>query len=306
MVRLPIAMSGEHADRLREAEERGDADALYELAAELENQGDDALAEQACLAAAKLGHGPAADSYAHVLYERDEREEAAQWWLKAAQAGDAESAFNAAVALEELGRHDEALATYRDAASGGHVAALANLGAMLEAAGDGISAEDAYRSGAEAGDTAAAYNLGMLLYRQGDDDAARDAFAHAAELGDEDAQSKIELLAEGGDEPDDYDREAVRVLLEQGGADPDTPLPVEHWVYVSNQEAAERIAQQAGQQGFAAEFGPSASDDGQWVVRATRHMRPRPEVFARARHPLIRLAVDEGGEYDGWEAPKAE
>src|SRR4051794_2652211 len=119
-------MSGEHANRLREAEEKGDADALYELAAELEEKGDDALAEQACLAAAKLGHTGAADSYAHVLYERDEREQAAEWWQRAAQAGDAESAFNAGVALEELGRHDEALSAYRGAAAGGHEAAHAN------------------------------------------------------------------------------------------------------------------------------------------------------------------------------------
>src|SRR3954471_13911463 len=299
-------MSGEHADRLREAEQKGDADALYELAGELEDKGDDARAEQACLAAPNPGPAPAADSYAHVLYEPDQREEAAQWWLKAAQAGDAESAFNAAVALEELGRHEEALASYRDSASGGHSPAFANLGAMLEAAGDGIGAEHAYRSGAEASDTAAAYNLGMLLYRQGDDDASRDAFTHASELGDEDAQSKIDLLAQGGDEPDDYDREAVRVLVEQGGPAPAQPIPVQHWLYLPSQEAAERVAQHAGQQGFAAEFGPSAGDDGRWVVRATRHMRPRPEVFARARHPLIRLAADEGGDYDGWEAPKAE
>jgi tetratricopeptide (TPR) repeat protein len=297
-------MSGEHADRIREAEQRGDADALYELAASLDEQGQGELAERACLAAAKLGHTGAADSYAHYLYERDEREEAVQWWQKAAEAGDAESAFNAGVGLEDLGRTDEALDSYRRAASGGHVPAQANIGAMLEASGDGIGAEDAYRSGAEAGDTAAAFNLGMLLYRRGDDDAAREAFAHAAELGDEDAAGKIELLEQGGEEPDDYDTEAVRVLIEQGDADPETPLPVEHWLYLPGQDAAHRVAVQAGQQGFAAEFAPSASDDGQWVVRATRQMYPRPEVFARARHALVRLALEEEGEYDGWEAPK--
>src|SRR5215216_390123 len=130
-------MSREHADRLREAEERGDADALYELAGQLEDQGEEALAEQACLAAANLGHVAAADSYAHVLYDRDQREEAAAWWSRAAQAGDAESAFNAGVAFEELGRHEDALDSYRAATSGGHAAAWANLGAILEATGDG-------------------------------------------------------------------------------------------------------------------------------------------------------------------------
>ena len=133
-----------------------------------------------------------------------------------------------------------------------------------------------------------------------------DAFAHAVEMGDEDAAAKVDLLEQGGEEPDDYDREAARVLVEQAGADPDEPVPVEHWVYLPGQEAAQRVAEQAGAQGFAAQFGPSSNEDGKWVVRATRHMRPRPEVFARARHPLIRLAAEEGGEYDGWEAPKAE
>src|SRR5215204_5559629 len=105
-------MSGDDANRLREAEERGDAQALYDLAADLEEKGQDDLAERACLAAAKLGHPGAADSYAHYLYERDDRDEAVQWWQRAAEAGDAESAFNAGVALEELDRTDEALESY--------------------------------------------------------------------------------------------------------------------------------------------------------------------------------------------------
>jgi tetratricopeptide (TPR) repeat protein len=298
-------MSGEERDLLKEAEQRGDADALYELAGELEDKGDDTLAEEACLAAAKLGHALAADSYAHVLYERDDKAGAAEWWSRAAEAGDAESAFNAGVAYEELGRQDDARAWYRKATSGGHAPAYANLGSMLEAGGDVISAEDAYRSGAEAGDSAGAYNLGMLLYRHGDDDAAREAFEKAAALGDEDAAEKVQLVDRGGEEPDDYDREAARVLVEQANADPDTPTPVEHWLYLPGQEPAERVAVAAGQQGFAVQFGPSTSEDGQWVVRATRHMLPRPEIFARARHPLIRLVNQEDGEYDGWEAPKA-
>src|SRR5918997_2134791 len=94
VVRLPAAMPGEGSERLREAEQRGNADELYELAGELEQQGDDALAERACLAAAKLGHALAADSYAHALYERDEKAEAAEWWQRAAESGDPESAFN--------------------------------------------------------------------------------------------------------------------------------------------------------------------------------------------------------------------
>ena len=51
---------------------------------------------------------------------------------------------------------------------------------------------------------------------------------------------------------------------------------------------------------------PTKSSPAVHLVRAIRHMRPRPEIFARARHPLIRLATEEGGEYDGWEAPKAD
>jgi tetratricopeptide (TPR) repeat protein len=300
------AMSGEDADRLREAEERGDADALYELAAELEDKGDGDLAERACLAAAKLGHAGAADSYAHVLYERDEREQAAEWWGRAAEAGDAASAFNAGVAFEELGRTNEAAESYRRAATGGHSGAYANLGAMLEAAGDGIGAEDAYRSGVAAQEPTAAFNLGMLLFRRGDDEEARTAFARAAELGDEDAQDGIQMLDDGHPEPEPYDTEAVRVMVEQGNARPDEPLMVEHWLYLPDQAAAEEVARAASRKGFAAEFGPSANEEGRWVVRARRHIYPRPEVFARARHPLVRLALDEGGEYDGWEAPKAD
>ena len=297
-------MSGDDANRLREAEERGDAQALYDLAADLDEKGQDDLAERACLAAAKLGHPGAADSYAHYLYERDDRDEAVQWWQRAAEAGDAESAFNAGVALEELDRTDEALESYRRAASGGHAGAHANIGAMLEAAGDGIGAEDAYRSGAEADEPTAAFNLGMLLFRRGDDVAARAAFAHAAKLGDEDAPGGIELVDDGLPQPEEYDVEAVRVIVEQGGASADELLPVQHWLYFGDEAAAAEAARSAGRKGFAAECVPSAGDDGRWVVRATRQMYPRPEVFARARVPLVQVAVDHGGEYDGWEAPQ--
>jgi len=298
-------MSGEDTDRLRQAEERGDADALYALAAEYEAQGDPGLAERACLAAARLGHAPAADSYAHVLYERDERAEAVEWWLRAAGAGEGEAAFNAGVALEELGRPDEALDAYRRAADCGHAEAHANVGAILEAAGDGIGAEDAYRSGAERDEPTAAFNLGMLLFRRGDDADARAAFTRAAELGDEDAPAGVELVDDGGPEADAYDVEAVRVMIEQGSADVDEPLLVEHWLYLPGQDAAHQVALAAGRKGFAAEFAPSVNQEGRWVVRAKRQIYPRPEVFARARHQLARLAADHGGEYDGWEAPKA-
>src|SRR5829696_2969915 len=218
-------MSGDDANRLREAEERGDAQALYDLAADLEEKGQDDLAERACLAAAKLGHPGAADSYAHYLYERDDRDEAVQWWQRAAEAGDAESAFNAGVALEELDRTDHA--------PGG-----------------------------------------------------------------------IELVDDGLPQPEEYDVEAVRVIVEQGGASADELLPVQHWLYFGDEAAAAEAARSAGRKGFAAECVPSAGDDGRWVVRATRQMYPRPEVFARARVPLVQVAVDHGGEYDGWEAPQ--
>jgi tetratricopeptide (TPR) repeat protein len=239
-----------------------------------------------------------------VLYERDEPAEAIEWWARAAEAGDAESAFNAGVALEDLGRYDDAIDSYRRAAKGGHAAAHTNIGILLEHTGDGIGAEDAYRSGIEGDDASAAFNLGVLLYRRGDDEGARDAFTRAQELGDEDAVGALDTLDDDPDQPDDYDDEAVRVLIEQGEADPDQLLPVEHWLYFSDEEAARRAAHRAGQNGFALQLGPSANDDGTWVVRATRHMYPRPEAFARARHPLARLATEEGGEYDGWEAPK--
>jgi len=297
-------MSGGDGDRLREAEERGDADALYQLAADYDAEGHADLAERACLAAAKLGHLAAADSYAHVLYDRDEHAAAVEWWSRAADAGDAESAFNAGVALEDLGRYDEALAQYRRATSAGHAPAHTNLGILLEHRGDGIGAEDAYRSGLEGGDAGAAYNLGVLLYRRGDDDGARTALTQAEELGHEDAAHLRDRLDDDPDVPDDYDNEAVRVLIEQAGANPDQPLPVEHWIYLPGEEPARRAADAGARSGFSVELAPSAGDDGTWVVRATRHLYPTPAAFARARHALVRLAAEHGGAYDGWEAPK--
>lgn len=296
-------MAGDDADRLREAEERGDADALYELAADLDKRGDAELAERACRAAADLGHPGAMHTFAHILYERDDRDRAVEWWARAADAGDAESAFNAGVASEDAGRRDDAIAFYRRAADDGHARAHANIGILLEHEGDGLAAEDAYRTGMEAGDSGAAYNLGVLLYRRGDDDGARAAFDRAADLGDDDAAGIMDRLDADPDEPDDYDREAIEVMREHGGADPSKPLPVQHWMYVPGEEAARTVAYHAAREGFAVEGGP-IDDEGTWGVRATRHMSPRPEAFARARHPLVAYAHEAGGEYDGWEAPR--
>jgi tetratricopeptide (TPR) repeat protein len=234
-----------------------------------------------------------------ALYEDGKLEEAIEWFSRAADKGDAEAAYNAGVALQDLGRREEALESYRRAIECGHTPAHGNAGVVLEHLGDAHAAEAEYRRGVEAEDAGAAFNLGVLLFRRGDDDGAKAALARAAELGDEDAPGALENAEES---PDEYDEDGVNVLTTEAGAKPDTLVPVEHWVYFPHEETARSAALAAMTYGFGVEVEES-TEDGSWLLRATREIYPRAEAFARARHPLVRLALKAGGEYDGWEAP---
>ena len=289
-------------DRLREAEEARDADALAGLAEDFDDAGDHERARRASLAAAELGNVDGMVMYGGYLYEEERIDDAVDWFSRAADKGDAEAAFNAGVCLQDLGRSDEALDLYPRAIEGGHTPAHGNAGVVLEHSGDGEGAEEAYRRGVEAGDASSAFNLGVLLFRRGDDDGARDAFSRASELGDEDAADAFDRALET---PDDYDEDAAHVLITEAGAEPDGLVPVEHWLYFPDEETARAVAGAASELGFGVEVEESAEDDGSWLLRATRDMYPRAEVFARARHPLMAMAERTGGEYDGWEAPNS-
>ena len=234
-----------------------------------------------------------------ALYEDGELEEAIEWFSRAADRGDAEAAYNAGVALQDLGRLEEALESYRRAVECGHTPAHGNAGVVLEHLGDAHAAEAEYRRGVEAEDAGAAFNLGVLLFRRGDDSGAKAAFELAGELGDEDAANALDNAEEP---PDEYDEDAINVLTTQAGAKPDTLVPVEHWVYFPDEDAARSAALAAMTYGFGVEVEEPA-ENGSWLLRATREIYPRAEVFARARHPLVRLALTGGGEYDGWDAP---
>ncbi|MGE3807714.1 MAG: tetratricopeptide repeat protein [Gemmataceae bacterium] len=132
-------------DGVREAAERGDANAQYRLAL-----------------ASDFGRGVPRDPA-----------EAAKWYRKAADQGNAE-AQNSLGSMYQHGQgvpvdYDNALSWYQKAAAQGHAEATANIGALydfgLGVAKDERKAVDHYQAAAEKGSVTAMLNLGVSYWR---------------------------------------------------------------------------------------------------------------------------------------------
>src|ERR687894_701408 len=89
VVRLPAAMPGEGSERLREAEQRGNADELYELAGYQQ--------------AASGGHAPAHTNIGILLEHRGDGLGAEHAYRSGIEGGDAGAAYNLGVLLYRRG-----------------------------------------------------------------------------------------------------------------------------------------------------------------------------------------------------------
>ncbi len=97
---------------------------------------------------------------------------------------------------------------------------------------------------------------------------------------------------------------AVLDQLMKHGADLDQPRHVLHYLYFPAQTAAEAAAEVARQHGHEAEVRePLADFPGQWSLVCEKHdVVTDPATVRDAGNFFDTLAVDHGGEYDGWEA----
>ncbi|MFD7505571.1 tetratricopeptide repeat protein [Streptomyces sp. NPDC059850] len=135
-------------------------------------------------AAAAAGEPGAYRSYAELLTERGQLDEALPWWARAADAGDADASRTLAVCHQRRGDFAEAERWYRTAADrdGGCALGLARL---LQEAGDPAGAEEWYGRGAALGSVACKTDGAVMLAARGEWDTALELLAEASAEGDD-------------------------------------------------------------------------------------------------------------------------
>jgi len=135
-------------------------------------------------AAAAAGEPGAYRSYAELLTERGQLDEALPWWARAADAGDADASRTLAICHKDRGEFAEAERWYRTAADrdGGCAFGLARL---LQEAGDPAGAEEWYGRGAALGSVSCTTNGAMMLAARGEWDTALERLAEASAEGDD-------------------------------------------------------------------------------------------------------------------------
>jgi tetratricopeptide (TPR) repeat protein len=137
-----------------------------------------------------------------LLQEKNETQEAMEWYRRGAAFGDSTAMYNLGVLLEKEGKTQEAKECFRSAATLGNITAMNNLGVLLEKEGKTQEAMEWYRRGAAFGDSTAMYNLGVLLEKEGKIQEAKECYQEAADLGNLQAMINLKrLLAKEGFAP---------------------------------------------------------------------------------------------------------
>jgi hypothetical protein len=100
---------------------------------------------------------------------------------------------------------------------------------------------------------------------------------------------------------EEADSLALRQLAGRG-ADLARPRHVIHFLYFPEEERARAAADAIAQASWTAAVEPPTETVADWCVRADGHRTVGPETVAAFRSWFEGIAVEHGGEYDGWEA----
>ena len=95
-----------------------------------------------------------------------------------------------------------------------------------------------------------------------------------------------------------------QVVLDQlraAGSDLGKPHLIVHYLYFPSDLLATQAAEQAARLGCNTKV-DIAADSKSWLCLATFRMVPVLQAVSQLREGLERVAADNGGEYDGWEA----
>lgn len=194
------AMTGDaEIEALRDADERGDAEASVLLGQALRKVGKFDLARAAYERGDERGHPEAAMSLGNMLSELGDTGGARVAYERGIAAGSTMAALNLGLMLADMGEVEDALRYLRMARENGDSEAYWGIGKLLEGKGDRIAAIESYQAGSDAGHAPAAFALGVALYDLGDKAGAKTAFQRADALGDDRAKQLLEGFAR---EPD--------------------------------------------------------------------------------------------------------
>lgn len=95
--------------------------------------------------------------------------------------------------------------------------------------------------------------------------------------------------------------------LENDGDALKTPRPIDHYAYFKTAAGAEAFANAAAAMGFDVRGrGEPTDTHDEYGVHLTREDTPSYEHIDSITLPLFELAIDNEGEYDGWECPVVE
>ncbi|WP_051794953.1 serine/threonine-protein kinase [Streptomyces sp. NRRL S-87] len=192
---VPAAEAPEpDAERLQQAAEAGDYDAMFSLARLLEDAGLIDEAETWYRKATDAGHINAMTNLGVLLEDAGRTNEAETWYRKATDAGHTDAMTNLGLLLENTGRTNEAETWYRKAADAGQIDAMHNLGVVLANTARTNEAETWYRKALDAGHINAMTNLGLLLANTGRTNEAETWYRKAADAGQIDAMNNFGVL----------------------------------------------------------------------------------------------------------------
>ncbi len=174
--------------------EKGDANALTNLAILYSNQGKPELVEKYYLLAIDKGQVKALNNLA-ILYENQGKIELAEkYYLLAIDRGEVKALNNLAILYLNQGKTELAEKYYLLAIEKGYVYALFNLAILYSAQGKIDLAEKYYLVAIEKGDVGALFNLANLYREQGKNDLAEKYFLFAIEKGLVEALNNLAYL----------------------------------------------------------------------------------------------------------------
>lgn len=93
----------------------------------------------------------------------------------------------------------------------------------------------------------------------------------------------------------------TRRQLASAGGDLAKPTDVVNYLYLPDEERAQKAGGDLRAAGFTVEVRPAATGQN-WLAKANRDMIPSSENIAQMRILFENLAIKLGGDYDGWEA----
>ena len=243
---------GRHEDSEQyylKAIEKGDVDALNNLAILYKNLGRHEDSEQYYLKAIEKGHVDAFYNLAILYKNLGRHEDSEQYYLKAIEKGHVKALNNLAILYKDLGRHEDSEQYYLKAIEKGHVDALNNLAILYKDLGRHEDSEQYYLKAIEKGHVKALNNLAILYGDLGRHEDSEQYYLKAIEKGHVKALNNLASLYGDLGRHEDSEQYYLKAI-EKGHVDALYNLVVLHyWMNVKSAESKasfERYEQKTG------------------------------------------------------------